>query len=141
MSSGIRNIAIIAHVDHGKTTLVDAMLQQSGTFRSNEHIIERVMVLEETNWVQPSSLQLGDAGARSLPAMLEAQPPPPALVGDVTLEEAERNMLVKALEKAGGNQTRAAVLLGISRDTLRYKIKKYNLRRPSDPPESEQADG
>ena len=43
MSSSIRNIAIIAHVDHGKTTLVDAMLQQSGTFRSNEHIIERVM--------------------------------------------------------------------------------------------------
>ena len=39
----IRNIAIIAHVDHGKTTLVDAMLKQSGTFRSNEHIIERVM--------------------------------------------------------------------------------------------------
>ena len=43
MSTAIRNIAIIAHVDHGKTTLVDAMLQQSGTFRSNEHIIERVM--------------------------------------------------------------------------------------------------
>ena len=43
MSTAIRNIAIIAHVDHGKTTLVDAMLKQSGTFRSNEHIIERVM--------------------------------------------------------------------------------------------------
>ncbi len=43
MSSSIRNIAIIAHVDHGKTTLVDAMLQQSGTFRSNEHHVERVM--------------------------------------------------------------------------------------------------
>ena len=43
MTQSIRNIAIIAHVDHGKTTLVDAMLQQSGTFRSNEHIIERVM--------------------------------------------------------------------------------------------------
>jgi len=39
----IRNIAIIAHVDHGKTTLVDAMLQQSGTFRANEHHVERVM--------------------------------------------------------------------------------------------------
>ena len=39
----IRNIAIIAHVDHGKTTLVDAMLQQSGTFRSNEAHVERVM--------------------------------------------------------------------------------------------------
>ena len=39
----LRNIAIIAHVDHGKTTLVDAMLKQSGVFRSNEQIIERVM--------------------------------------------------------------------------------------------------
>jgi len=39
----IRNIAIIAHVDHGKTTLVDAMLRQSGTFRSNETVAERVM--------------------------------------------------------------------------------------------------
>ncbi len=43
MSSGIRNIAIIAHVDHGKTTLVDAMLRQSGTFRANEAVVERVM--------------------------------------------------------------------------------------------------
>ena len=39
----IRNIAIIAHVDHGKTTLVDAMLKQSGTFRENEQVEERVM--------------------------------------------------------------------------------------------------
>ncbi|MDE3103800.1 MAG: translational GTPase TypA [Acidobacteriota bacterium] len=39
----IRNIAIIAHVDHGKTTLVDAMLRQSGTFRSNEAVADRVM--------------------------------------------------------------------------------------------------
>ena len=39
----IRNIAIIAHVDHGKTTLVDAMLRQSGAFRSNERVVERVM--------------------------------------------------------------------------------------------------
>jgi GTP-binding protein len=39
----IRNIAIIAHVDHGKTTLVDAMLRQSGTFRANEAVVERVM--------------------------------------------------------------------------------------------------
>ncbi|WP_340105770.1 translational GTPase TypA [Rhodohalobacter sp. 8-1] len=43
MTQDIRNIAIIAHVDHGKTTLVDQMLRQSGTFRENEQVTERVM--------------------------------------------------------------------------------------------------
>jgi GTP-binding protein len=43
VSTPIRNIAIIAHVDHGKTTLVDAMLRQAGTFRANEALTERVM--------------------------------------------------------------------------------------------------
>jgi len=43
MTMPIRNIAIIAHVDHGKTTLVDAMLRQSGIFRANEEVVTRVM--------------------------------------------------------------------------------------------------
>lgn len=43
MSSPIRNVGIIAHVDHGKTTLVDAIFKQSGLFRENQHMAERVM--------------------------------------------------------------------------------------------------
>jgi len=43
MPSHIRNVGIIAHVDHGKTTLVDAIFKQSGTFRENQHMAERVM--------------------------------------------------------------------------------------------------
>ncbi|MGZ8267010.1 MAG: translational GTPase TypA [Burkholderiales bacterium] len=43
MTRALRNIAIIAHVDHGKTTLVDKLLRQSGTFAAHEHIVERVM--------------------------------------------------------------------------------------------------
>ena len=48
----------------------------------------------------------------------------------VKLEEVERQLLVQALERSGGNQTHAAQLLGINRDQVRYRIEKFGLQRP-----------
>jgi DNA-binding NtrC family response regulator len=59
----------------------------------------------------------------------EHDPPPPlSVIG--TLEEQERLLLIRALEAAAGNQTKAARILRIGRDSLRYKLKKHNLDTP-----------
>jgi len=98
-----------------------------GNVRELRNVIERAMVLEEAEWIQGSNLRIesnGNLPAAEAPAARSTSPAP----FQVSLEEAEKNLVMQALEKAGGNQTRAAVLLGITRDTLRYKMKKFNLR-------------
>ncbi len=103
-----------------------------GNVRELRNVIERGMVLEEADWIQASSLQMSNAGKPSLVGLGEAalgsELRDPEAPFEVSLEESEKNLVKKALEKAGGNQTRAAVLLGVTRDTLRYKMKKFNLR-------------
>jgi two-component system NtrC family response regulator len=71
----------------------------------------------------PANLALGEDSTQPL----SASAPPPSRAG-MSLEETEKTMLTEALQKTGGNQTQAAQLLGISRDTLRYRIKKFNLK-------------
>jgi DNA-binding NtrC family response regulator len=101
--------------------------------RELRNVIERAMVLEEADWIQASSMKIATDSTKPTMLLLdETQPNQEQSSADapfeVSLEEAEKNLVKKALERAAGNQTRAAVLLGITRDTLRYKMKKFNLR-------------
>ena len=98
-----------------------------GNVRELRNVVERAMVLEESERIEASSLYIAaNGGAGSRQGILQAEPPEAPF--QASLAEAEKNLVLKALQKAGGNQTRAAVLLGITRDTLRYKMKKFSLR-------------
>ncbi|HUI76573.1 MAG TPA: sigma 54-interacting transcriptional regulator [Bryobacteraceae bacterium] len=98
-----------------------------GNVRELRNAIERAMILEDTALITPASLPItishpSDNG--SVPAAAVASPP----VDGLSLEDNERSLLARALERTNGNQTQAARLLRITRDTLRYKMKKFNLR-------------
>jgi PAS domain S-box-containing protein len=97
-----------------------------GNVRELRNVIERAMVLEDSEWIQLANLQIAREEGQPAVPELAVQAGDPS--SDFSLEEAEKSLLRKALEKAGGNQTRAAVMLGITRDTLRYKMKKFDLR-------------
>jgi transcriptional regulator with PAS, ATPase and Fis domain len=98
-----------------------------GNIRELRNAIERAMVLEVTPWISPSSLGIGSGEAILPDPAAHKSSSTPELAG-MSLEAAEKTMLLNALQKAGWNQTRAAQLLSITRDTLRYKMKKFNLR-------------
>jgi PAS domain S-box-containing protein len=97
-----------------------------GNVRELRNAIERAMILEESALIAPASLPI----AISRPDTAVAADPVPTIPNDgLSLEDNERSLLARALEKTNGNQTQAARLLRITRDTLRYKMKKFNLRQ------------
>jgi len=98
-----------------------------GNVRELRNAIERAMILEDSALISAPSLPIAishpDTGTPpQLPPVVEI--PPEGL----SLEDNERSLLARALEKTNGNQTQAARFLRITRDTLRYKMKKFNLR-------------
>jgi PAS domain S-box-containing protein len=98
-----------------------------GNVRELRNAIERAMILEEGPSITTASLPIAIArpdGGQLAAAPAGAEIPPTGL----SLEDNERSLLVRALERTEGNQTQAARLLRITRDTLRYKMKKFNLR-------------
>jgi PAS domain S-box-containing protein len=98
-----------------------------GNVRELRNAIERAMILEESSMITPASLPI--AISRPDGDGLHEAALPAAIPSDgLSLEDNERSLLVRALEKTNGNQTQAARLLRVTRDTLRYKMKKFNLR-------------
>jgi DNA-binding NtrC family response regulator len=107
-----------------------------GNIRELRNVLERIMILEDTEQIElthlPLSIRQGSregAGASDA-GTAEFQAP----LGSMTLEEIERQAICQALEKASQNQVRAARLLGISRDTLRYRMKKFGLMEVANRP-------
>jgi two-component system response regulator AtoC len=98
-----------------------------GNVRELRNAIERAMILEESARIAPPSLPISISHAE-FRAMAAPEPAPEIPDSGLSLVDSERQLLARALEKTGGNQTQAARLLRITRDTLRYKMKKYNLR-------------
>ena len=96
-----------------------------GNVRELRNAIERAMILEESPTLTLNSLPVATMRAeqKSPAALTLAQ----VLEAGISLEENERMLLKSALEKTGGNQTQAANILGITRDTLRYRMKKFGL--------------
>jgi transcriptional regulator with PAS, ATPase and Fis domain len=93
-----------------------------GNVRELRNAIERAMLLTDREW-----LVTEDFGTLSRATKTATFRLPPE---GVNLEEVERQLVVQALERCGGNQTHAGHLLGINRDQVRYRIEKFGLARP-----------
>ena len=101
-----------------------------GNIRELKNAIERVMILAEGPSISAKYLpiRISEGGNLATPAASDGNSESMHLpAAGTSLYEVERELLSQALEQARGNKTKAAKLLGITRDTLRYKTKKYNL--------------
>jgi PAS domain S-box-containing protein len=99
-----------------------------GNVRELRNAVERAMILEESNVIAAASLPIAVRSSNAAAAVSATMETPVEPADGMSLVEQEKRLLIHALQKASGNQTQAARLLRITRDTLRYKMKKFNLR-------------
>jgi DNA-binding NtrC family response regulator len=95
--------------------------QWPGNVRELSNCLERAMIFIEDDWIDESDLIL----TQQIPApdMMEWKVPSTGVV----IEDIERQLIVSALEQSGHNKSKAARLLGLTRDTLRYRLEKYDI--------------
>jgi DNA-binding NtrC family response regulator len=107
----------------GLTPAAVSLLEQyrwPGNVRELRNAIERAILLVDRSYLEPQDFTL----TRTVSPVEFTLP-----AEGVKLEDVERQLLTQALERAGGNQTQAAQLLGINRDQVRYRIEKFGLPR------------
>jgi DNA-binding NtrC family response regulator len=96
-----------------------------GNIRELRNAVERAMLLAESDTLTADDLTGAATGVVRLSDRVELP------VGGIDLEQLERSLVVQALERTGWNQTRAATLLGLNRDQIRYRIEKFQLEKSS----------
>ncbi len=92
-----------------------------GNVRELSNCLERAMIFEEQDYLTPEDLLLPKPGSDS------TSQPWQIPENGISLEEVERKLILSALDRSGGNKSKAARLLGLSRDTLRYRLEKFDL--------------
>jgi DNA-binding NtrC family response regulator len=95
-----------------------------GNVRELRNAVERAMLLAEGDWLTIDSLPLSGSGAATAKRLELPE-------GGVNLETLERELIAQALKRTGGNQTKAATLLGLHRDQIRYRIEKFGIDKPA----------
>ena len=100
-----------------------------GNVRELRNTIERAVLLEESNCIEAESLQMQPGEDREDASVPTSAPVAAAQTtgSDLTLKNAELSLIQQALKQASGNQTKAAAILGVTRDVLRYRMKKFNI--------------
>jgi DNA-binding NtrC family response regulator len=130
----------------GEAEKVFRLYRWPGNVRELRNVVERVMILEDSDQITTDWLPRGlTSDVRSVsstpaappaPAEVQDRPAAPAKAlfdlpdGGIDLEQVELALVRQAMERSGGNQTRAAELLGVSRDQLRYRLKKIEESQP-----------
>ena len=96
-----------------------------GNIRELRNAVERAMLLTESDELTADQFPVASANAARLTEQVDLPPT------GIDLEQLERSLVVQALERSGWNQTRAAGMLGLNRDQIRYRIEKFKLERPA----------